>query len=433
MARTRRAIITVAATAAVLSVAALALVAPIEVGEPPWREEISAAALRGLTTYSGMVSRAQLEQALAIIDPGELLRPYLDIDDTAVALLAAPGSAERLVEIRLAPESVDRTRQARPLAGLRVVVDPGHFGGRWSEVESRHVQLDDGPPIREGTLTWGVGRLLADRLRAAGAEVEVTRGPPPGSGFPSDLNRRFDPSLEARFVLAEHLLDSPANRWFRSYPSILAKLGLELRQRGIVEEGLYPLYSRFDLRRRSAVAASSKAEVTVSLHFNMSGVPADNWLIAFIPGNVMPRELDTVSQRYYALRRAVDGTLPDTIDLGKEVMRSMHARLDVDIVDYVEHPRAPWPKKRVVDADLGVYARNLAILRRTPGPVVLVEGPCLNFSAEYERMQRGGLMIDGIEYPRRIEGYANAVFDALRRWAERPTNSGPVGKKANIR
>ena len=70
--------------------------------------------------------------------------------------------------------------------------------------------------------------------------------------------------------------------------------------------------------------------------------------------------------------------------------------------------------RRPLDAEAGIYARNLAILKRTPGPVVLVEGPCLSNAAESDRLHRRTVEVEGLRVPRRVIEYADALFEALR-------------------
>jgi hypothetical protein len=132
----------------------------------------------------------------------------------------------------------------------------------------------------------------------------------------------------------------------------------------------------------------------------------------------MPGELVTPSQRYWAVRRVLDGQLPAMLELGRAIMREMHDTLKVPIVEYVEKPAVPWPKKLAVDPTLGVYARNLAMLRRTRGPVVLVEGPPVDNPREHGRLQESGVVVDGVDYPPRVEAYARAVANGVRVWTE---------------
>ncbi|HEU4679564.1 MAG TPA: N-acetylmuramoyl-L-alanine amidase, partial [Terrimicrobiaceae bacterium] len=63
----------------------------------------------------------------------------------------------------------------KPLAGLRIALDPGHIGGDWARMEQRWFQIGDFPPVTEGDMTLTVAQLLTPRLEALGAEVFLTR------------------------------------------------------------------------------------------------------------------------------------------------------------------------------------------------------------------------------------------------------------------
>ncbi|HEY2125349.1 MAG TPA: hypothetical protein VGG94_07795, partial [Chthoniobacterales bacterium] len=71
--------------------------------------------------------------------------------------------------------SLGATTPERPLAGLRIALDPGHLGGSWAKMEERWFQVGDALPVTEGDLTLRVSRLLAPRLRQLGASVSFVR------------------------------------------------------------------------------------------------------------------------------------------------------------------------------------------------------------------------------------------------------------------
>src|SRR5437016_8840628 len=62
-------------------------------------------------------------------------------------------------------KSLPPARASKPLAGLRVALDPGHLGGKWAKMEERWFQVGDAKPVTEGDMTLRVSRLLATRLR----------------------------------------------------------------------------------------------------------------------------------------------------------------------------------------------------------------------------------------------------------------------------
>ena len=66
----------------------------------------------------------------------------------------------------------------RPLAGLRVALDPGHLGGEWGKMEARSFSFNGDPPVQEGDLALRVAQLLKPRLEALGAQVSMVRERP---------------------------------------------------------------------------------------------------------------------------------------------------------------------------------------------------------------------------------------------------------------
>jgi N-acetylmuramoyl-L-alanine amidase len=66
----------------------------------------------------------------------------------------------------------------RPLAGLRVALDPGHLGGAWGKMEGRSFSFNGDPPVQEGDLALRVAQLLQPRLEALGAQVSFVRDRP---------------------------------------------------------------------------------------------------------------------------------------------------------------------------------------------------------------------------------------------------------------
>src|SRR5512132_94 len=89
----------------------------------------------------------------------------------------ADGMEKRKLVPRLwrPAESLSQTKREKPLAGLKIALDPGHLGGNWAKVEERWFQVGDSLPVQEGDLTLRVARVLALRLRDLGAKVSFVR------------------------------------------------------------------------------------------------------------------------------------------------------------------------------------------------------------------------------------------------------------------
>ncbi|MEO1482322.1 MAG: hypothetical protein AAFU77_09475 [Myxococcota bacterium] len=346
-----------------------------------------------------------------ILDPLGQLSPFLDIRPDGVFVRYSVAEPWRRLSPKAAPVVAARdpvpmkTIRGQPLAGLRIALDPGHRGGAWSETEERHVQVGPGPPVREGTLTYAVAVDLRRQLRRLGAEVMLTRGAPPKRDFPQELLPGYDPELEARQWIGElvhsrrfrHLARFarwPAAQWFE-----------RLIARTLVQLAPVKVYNRYELRRRSQLAEAFQPHVTLSLHFNVARDPLTNGVIVFLLGNFLHQELATRSQRFYALRALLSGDLPRAAAVAQTLGRALQQELNVPALSEPSDSPIGRAKKIPVAAEDGVFARNLALVRRTPGLVLLVEGPCMNAVGEFEKLQRT---------PRaRTSAYARAVVRAL--------------------
>ncbi|RZS80030.1 N-acetylmuramoyl-L-alanine amidase [Motilibacter rhizosphaerae] len=112
---------------------------------------------------------------------------------------------------------------ARPLAGIRVVLDPGHDGGNASHPSVINRPVDAGgfrkPCNTTGTstnhgyaehaFTFAVARTLAARLRALGATVVLTRTTDTGVGPCVDRRARIANAAHPDVVVSIHADGAP--------------------------------------------------------------------------------------------------------------------------------------------------------------------------------------------------------------------------------
>jgi N-acetylmuramoyl-L-alanine amidase len=355
-------------------------------------------------------TRAEVAEALQRADPLGQLVPYYSLDDVALVVRPDPGTAAGAVRIALRPATAGPA-PAQPWR--RIALDPGHHGGTWSRLEKRHVEPPGSPAVREGDLAWAAARLVEQGLRAGGTDVKVLREPPPAVPFPAGADPAFDLVTEAAYRLSEQhprTLPSPlALPWLTPLGALqLVRERSELQQRMPFE-----LYTRFDLRRRAEAAGEFGADVTLSLHWDLTPALGRNGVLVFVPGNAVAGDLSSSSQRFWAFHRALDGTATQTLRLARVLAQSLMRHFDLPALtadDFTE-ARANW---RTLDRSLGVFARDLAIGRRTPGVTMVLEGPCLDHPDEYPRLLKTDVEVDGRRYPMRVRHYADAVLEGLR-------------------
>jgi N-acetylmuramoyl-L-alanine amidase len=409
--------------ASALTLGALLLALPLPRACDPRRDEVPEARYAELAGFAGARTRAEVEQALRHADPLGQLAPYYTLGDDA--LVIRPAASDDTGAVRVSLRSPAATASASQPARVwhRIALDPGHHGGTWSRLEKRHVQPPGGPAVREGDLAWASARLVEQRLRAAGTEVTLLRGPPPAAPYPAGADPGFDVTAEAAYRLSDqHPREQPSPLGL-PWLTPLAALQLRERRSQLVRTTAFELYTRYDLRRRAQAAGDFAADLTLSLHWDLTPESGRNGVLVFVPGNAVAGDLASASQRFWAFRRVLDGTAAETLRLARALARSLmrHFDLRAMTMDDFHEARANW---RVLDPALGVFARDLAVGRRAPGVTMMLEGPCVNHPDEYPRLLGTDLEVDGRRYPARVRQYADAVVDGLRA-AAADVQSGP--------
>jgi N-acetylmuramoyl-L-alanine amidase len=376
-----------------------------------WQEEADDDALARLAELTGRATRAELQTWLPLVDPEAQLGADVALDDTTLEL------REAQIRLPLADATPPR-RLPRRFTDLVVVLDPGHRGGAWSEIEKRHTVLG-GPAVREGDLTYATALLLRDRLVRRGARVLVTRGPPPTAPFPEGVPPDYDAEAEAHLWLAEsraERMPALAPTW----PSLASSFFAAEVRRQYSQEQAFELWNRWDLRTRIALAESAGADVFLSLHYNMIDGMGKNGVLVFVPGNFMAGELATRTQRFYATRLLASGLLRDELLLARVTGVALQRAMQLPpIAEPRPSPDGKPPNRITIDAAAGVYARNLGVLRRAATVALLLEGPCMNELGEYSRLSRMVGAIEGVPYPERAVQYASAVDSALSQVIEK--------------
>ncbi|HKM58897.1 MAG TPA: hypothetical protein VJX28_09115, partial [Chthoniobacterales bacterium] len=138
-----------------------------------------------LGRFSETLTRGEFEQRLEVFDPFHGLDQFFQVTNDSVRIFAAPGH-DQLVEVRFASSpgrvkrlpvgfatvsEIFRGSASKPLAGLRVVVEPADIGGRWGGWDDRSTYYRGYGRIQEGDLNLTVAKILEQNLRQLGAKV----------------------------------------------------------------------------------------------------------------------------------------------------------------------------------------------------------------------------------------------------------------------
>lgn len=383
--------------------------------EPDWRQ---------LDRFQGTISRGDFQQLLEkVYAPSGGWQPYIRVDPEAAVIRTNNIPLDDLYTLRFAPVAAPPVKESwrpraaiapatpppdRPLAGVRIALDPGHLGGRWAHTEERWFQLGHATPVAEGDMTLQVARLLAPRLRALGADVTVLRDSdePATPQQPYDLLGDADRALRAAGVAhAAAYYNGPAdpNRQFT-----LAWMSESL-------------FARAEIRARAQrVNEVLRPDLVVCLHFNAEawGDPAKpalvekNHLHVLINGCYAPDELARDDVRLEMLTKLLNGSHAEELAVASAVAPVLARETGL--------PPYAYTGSNAIRAgsDPYIWERNLLANRIDQCPVLYVEPYVMNSPDVFARVQAGDYAgtrtVNGVLRPSIYREYADALADGLK-------------------
>lgn len=362
-----------------------------------------------LQRYAGSITAVEFERLLrSVYVPDGSWRGWIVLSPTQALITPRPGAAP--VSLSLAhpgsspapPPRFWKSRTERsplpgkPLAGMRIALDPGHLGGAYARMEARWFRIGRSRPVEEGEMTLAVARLLKHRLESLGAEVWLTR-------------ERSGPTTPLR-------------------PGVLKKAAIASLQ----DEGTAPTADRIRTEaerlfyrvgeihnRAELVNRRIRPDLVVCLHFNAEewGDPqrpvltGTNHLHLLLSGALSGTELRHEDERYTMLAKLLGGTHHEELGASDAVAHSLAAT--TGLPPYVYHGAKALP----ASANPYLWIRNLLANRLYECPVVYCEPYVMNSRAVFDRIQLGDYPgrrnVGGVPLPSIYREYADAVAQGL--------------------
>ena len=410
----------------VLSVAVLFLLPtpPLEsqtVLEPLLRDP-SRAEWSSLSRFSETLTRGEFEQRLKeVFDPFQALGPFLQITNSSLKVFAAPGR-EQLVEVRFAssPERVkrppvgfrtvseiSRRSASKPLAGLRLVIEPADIGGKWGDWDDRSTFYRGYGRIEEGDLNLTVGKILERNLQQLGAIIFLTRqsAEPVAPYDPRKLDQ------ETREILARQSYTLPPAFYerARNVPKNSE------RRFQIAEEVLFAKVIE-QRARAEEVQRHFKPDLTIVLQHDASPESARRRLtrinrnIFFVEGAYQAKELRSdPHQRLRLLSKLFENVTPTETEVAVSIAARFQAVTGDSPVRYGNSANT----RTVSGGSAFVVARNLAFNREHVGPVVVTEPYFMNEPVTLQRLLAGDYKGTRFEAGRQRESIYREYADTV--------------------
>ncbi len=323
-----------------------------------------------------------------------------------------PASAKPAPRFWRTASELGPTDADKPLAGMRIALDPGHLGGTWARMEERWFKIGDSIPVTEGDMTLEVAKLLEPRLRALGAEVRFVRS----AAGPTSLARPDDFREAARAELALQGVAAPRETY----------AGPDDPERGttIQFESEILFYRTHEIRHRAEIVNRElKPDLTLCLHFNAEAwgdpnaplfVPR-NHLHMLVNGCYSAGELRNDDVRFEMLAKLLSRCFPEELAASEKVAAALATATGLPPYEY------PRDNAIRVGASPYLWARNLLANRLYRTPVIFLEPYVMNSREVWERVQAGDYdgekLVAGATRKSIFREYADAVAEGLADYA----------------
>jgi hypothetical protein len=374
--------------------------------------------------YNNTITRDEFAHLINDVYCTHRIPPDLIKIDNESAQIMTNRESGKIVTLHFAPDADSKARvprlwrpakslahakSSKPLAGLRIALDPGHLGGKWAKMEERWFKVGDSKPVTEGDLTLRVSRMLAARLRKLGATVLFVRN----SAQPVTPKRPDDFKELARKILIKNGVPRPRDEVLNPK---------DPEKEGTVRWQSEMLFYRYSEIRRRAVLVNDKLhpDLVICLHFNAEGWgdPANptltdtNHLHLLVNGSYLQDEIDLDDERFEMVRRLLSRAYDEELPIADTVANSMAKATGLPAFQY---PTTLTTTK--VGTSGYVYARNLLATRLYRCPVVYCEPYVMNSTDGFARIQAGnyeGLKeINGVQRKSIFREYADSVAEGL--------------------
>ena len=366
-----------------------------------------------LERYNNTITAAELEKLLqTVYVPDGSWKSWITITPETAFIEPSSGAAQRIQlslasspqECKPVPRYWKKPQEraplpGKPLAGLKIVLDPGHLGGAWAKMEERWFCIGHTHPVEEGTMAFFAAKLLAKRLRALGAMVQLTKSHlgPTTPLRPSQL----------RQAAIDEFKKEGRTHW-------------TARQLKAREEILF--YRTAEIHYRAQrVNRAWKPDLVICMHFdaeewgdpNHPQLHDSNRFHILISGDFSANELQKEEDRYVMLRKLLGRVHHEEVGIADAVARAFAATTTVPPFIY-HNPAVARP---ALDSNPYLWNRNLLASRLMEAPTIFCEAYSMNDPLIFQRIQLGDYdgirTIAGKKYPSIYREYANAVTQGL--------------------
>jgi N-acetylmuramoyl-L-alanine amidase len=298
--------------------------------------------------------------------------PWIEIEENRARIRKKAGTDE-WYNLHFSESNTSTKQSSHPfqLSGSKILIDPGHIGGNFSEMEGRHFAIGDDEPVKEGELALSVALKLKSELEKKGANVSLSR-------------EQNQPVTQLRPKNFKEL----AETWF-SRMEWLQKLPPEERSKRIQKRQELYFYRVSEIMARSEIIRKSQAGLVLCIHLNAApwSDPDNKSLVdrndyhVLVNGCYMGGEIAYDNQRFEMVWRLVNRWADKERLIAEHMSQAFSQETGLPAFAY------KGPNALKVGKVEGVWARNLLANRIYEAPVIFLEPYIANSEEVYQRIQ----------------------------------------------
>ena len=292
----------------------------------------------------------------------------------------------------------------KPLTGFHIALDPGHLGGKYSEMEGRHFVIGDAAAVKEGDIALLVAKRISKSLGGLGAKVSLVR------------NRKKPVTKETPKSLRKE-----AEAWQKRIEGDAVPTQTKKERKKLVRRRGEILFFRSSeiIARALKVNEKLKPDLVVCIHLNAAPWPtpekkslvARNDYHVLTNGAYLGGEIALDNQRLEMLVKLLNRSHKDELSLAECMAGSFKRATGLPAFAY------KGPNAIKVGKMEGVWGRNLIANRLYECPVVFLEPYIANSKEVFSRIQsgdyEGAKMVAGKLRVSLVEEYVDAVVAGL--------------------
>ena len=324
--------------------------------------------------------------------------PWIEIEENRARIRKKAGSDEWYdLHFSESNETINLSLSRFQISGSKILIDPGHIGGDFSEMEGRHFAIGDDEPVKEGELALSVALKLKSELEKKGAVVSLSR-------------KENQPVTQLRPKNFKEL----AETWF-SRMEWLQKLPPEERSKRIQKRQELYFYRVSEIMARSEKIRKNQPDLVLCIHLNAAPWPdPDNKSLVdrndyhvLVNGCYMGGEIAYDNQRFEMIWRLLHRWEGTERLIAEHMSQAFSQETGLPAFAY------KGPNALKVGQVEGVWARNLLANRIYEAPVIFLEPYIANSEEVYQRIQGVGSDLHGTNEGQSRKSIVQEYVDAV--------------------